>query len=213
MIAESLANAYRSERLVYRAVENNEEDKSFVHTEINSDPVLVALASKRVVQPRDQRLAQKLVEMMQASVMGVLICLPAGGDDGSAATSNGDKKTAKSTPIGILVVEPGVIDAETARHRLVTLAISLAAPFRNKGYGTEAINWVLDWSFRCGGFHRVSIFAWSHNERAVHLYKRLGFVEEGRIRESVWLDRKWYDEVHLGILESEWEALRGAREG
>jgi len=43
----------------------------------------------------------------------------------------------------------------------------------------------------------------------VHLYKRMGFVEEGRIRESVWLDRKWYDEVHLGILESEWEALRG----
>ena len=140
MIAESLANAYRSERLVYRAVENNEEDKSFVHTEINSDPVLVALASKRVVQPRDQRLAQKLVEMMQASVMGVLICPPAGGDDDSAAASNGDKKTAKPTPIGILVVEPGGIDAETARHRHVTLAISLAAPFRNKGYGTEAIN-------------------------------------------------------------------------
>jgi RimJ/RimL family protein N-acetyltransferase len=68
---------------------------------------------------------------------------------------------------------------------------------------------MLDWAFRHGGLHRVGIQTFGFNERAQHLYKKLGFVEEGRSREAVWHDRKWHDMVDLGMLESEWMALRG----
>ena len=84
----------------------------------------------------------------------------------------------------------------------------MAAPYQNKGYGAEAINWALDWAFRFGGFHRVEISTVSYNERAMHRYTRLGFVEEGRRREAYWYDRKWYDVVSYSMLEGEWTALR-----
>lgn len=213
MVAESLATAYQSERLIYRAPENNDEDKAFLHA-LNGDAVIAALVSKRLIMPRNQNLAAKMIEIMQISSLAVFVCLPAGDETTGGRRGDGDDKTvgkeaAKPTTIGLLILGIGGIDADNARHRHPALAVSLAAPFQNKGYGGEAINWGLDWAFRFGGFHRVSIVAWSYNERAIHLYKRLGFVEEGRTRESIWLDRKWYDEVNLGMLESDWEALRG----
>jgi RimJ/RimL family protein N-acetyltransferase len=35
-----------------------------------------------------------------------------------------------------------------------------------------------------------------------------GFVEEGRSRESVWMNNGWHDDVRMGLLRSEWEASR-----
>ncbi len=49
----------------------------------------------------------------------------------------------------------------------------------------------------------------SYNERAIHLYKKLGFILEGRKREVVYMNRKYYDSVEFGMLESDWKKLRG----
>ena len=57
--------------------------------------------------------------------------------------------------------------------------------------------------------HKVEICTISFNERAIHLYQKLGFTDEGRKREVVFVDRKYYDVVEFGILASEWEKLRG----
>jgi RimJ/RimL family protein N-acetyltransferase len=47
------------------------------------------------------------------------------------------------------------------------------------------------------------IAKWSANEKA-------GFVEEGRLRESVLHDGRWYDEVLMSILDHEWAARRSS---
>ena len=39
---------------------------------------------------------------------------------------------------------------------------------------------------------------------------KAGFVEEGRLRESVLHDGRWYDEVLMSILDHEWAARRSA---
>lgn len=78
----------------------------------------------------------------------------------------------------------------------------------NKGYGSEAINWVLDWAFKYANVHKVEIGAVSYNDRAAHLYEKLGFKPEGRRRHVVFVNRQWYDIIEFGMLEDEWEALR-----
>ncbi len=35
-----------------------------------------------------------------------------------------------------------------------------------------------------------------------------GFVDEGRAREAIWRDGKWWDEIHMSVLEPEWRAHR-----
>ncbi|KAI3325586.1 acyl-CoA N-acyltransferase [Xylariaceae sp. AK1471] len=78
----------------------------------------------------------------------------------------------------------------------------------NSGYGTEAINWAMDWSFRWAGVHSLVVEVAAYNERAIAVFKKAGFKQEGVSREVIYRDRKWHDVVQLAILEHEWEALR-----
>ena len=94
------------------------------------------------------------------------------------------------------------------QHRNVTLGIMIASGYRGQGYGTEAINWTLDWAFTYGAQHRVSLSCFGFNERALRLYDRLGFVREGLQRERCRFGREWYDEIFFGMLESDWESVR-----
>ena len=57
--------------------------------------------------------------------------------------------------------------------------------------------------------HKVEISTSSYNERAAHLYQKLGFNWEGKKREVIYVNRKYYDLIEFGMLESEWKKLRG----
>jgi len=78
-----------------------------------------------------------------------------------------------------------------------------------QGYGAEAISWAVDWAFKFANVHKVEIQTSSYNERASHLYQKLGFRLEGKKRETIYINRKYYDLIEFGILESEWKSLRG----
>jgi RimJ/RimL family protein N-acetyltransferase len=75
------------------------------------------------------------------------------------------------------------------------------------GYGTEATALMVDHAFRVLGLHRVSLAVFEFNERAIRAYRRCGFVAEGRARQAIWRDGRWWDEIAMSILASEWRAL------
>jgi len=79
-----------------------------------------------------------------------------------------------------------------------------------KGYGTEATRLMLDHAFGALGLHRIALFVFEFNERAIRAYRRSGFVIEGRSRESIFRDGRWWDEIAMSVLESDWKALRAA---
>jgi RimJ/RimL family protein N-acetyltransferase len=77
-----------------------------------------------------------------------------------------------------------------------------------QGYGTEATRLMLDHAFGKLGLHRVALFVFEFNERAIRTYRRCGFVIEGRSRESIYRDGRWWDELAMSVLESDWRALQ-----
>ena len=79
-----------------------------------------------------------------------------------------------------------------------------------QGYGTEATQLMLDHAFGTLGLHRIALFVFEFNERAIRTYKRCGFVVEGRSRESIFRDGQWWDEIAMSVLESDWRRLRAA---
>ncbi len=81
-----------------------------------------------------------------------------------------------------------------------------------RGYGTEATRLMLDHAFGALGLHRVALFVFEFNERAIRAYKRCGFVVEGRSRESIHRDGQWWDELAMSLLESDWRRLRASDE-
>jgi RimJ/RimL family protein N-acetyltransferase len=81
-----------------------------------------------------------------------------------------------------------------------------------RGYGTEATRLMLDHAFGTLGLHRVALFVFEFNERAIRTYRRCGFVVEGRSRESVFRDGRWWDEIAMSVLQSDWQRAKAARD-
>jgi RimJ/RimL family protein N-acetyltransferase len=77
-----------------------------------------------------------------------------------------------------------------------------------RGYGSEATQLMIDHAFGTLGLHRIALFVFEFNERAIRAYRRCGFVVEGRSRESVWRDGRWWDELAMSILNSDWRSSR-----
>lgn len=74
------------------------------------------------------------------------------------------------------------------------------------GYGREALNLLLDWTFKLRKYHRVWIDCKDYNEIALHLYERVGFVREGVLREYLLTDGVYENLVVLGMLDREYRA-------
>jgi RimJ/RimL family protein N-acetyltransferase len=94
------------------------------------------------------------------------------------------------------------------KDRNATISIALAREYLGRGYGTDAMHVIVDYAFREVGLHRIQLEVESFNTAGIRAYEKAGFVEEGRHRESVWHDGRWYDEVMMSILDHEWSGRR-----
>lgn len=80
---------------------------------------------------------------------------------------------------------------------------------RSKGFGSEAMTLLLDFCFNTLDMVNVMLTAFSFNERAIAAYKKVGFKEIGRRRQSRFLNGERHDEVFMDILNSEFNELHG----
>ncbi|MGH7639917.1 MAG: GNAT family N-acetyltransferase [Candidatus Dormibacteria bacterium] len=81
---------------------------------------------------------------------------------------------------------------------------------RRRGFGAEAAQLALRFAFDELGLHRLTLDVISDNLAALGLYRKLGFKEEGRLRERVWRDGEFNDLIYMGLLRAEWPSVLGA---
>lgn len=93
---------------------------------------------------------------------------------------------------------------ELARNAEV--GISFGPEHRGKGYGTEALRVLCAFAFDHRNLHRLWLETLATNEAAIRCYARVGFTEEGRLREQAWVDGTYVDMVRMGLLRDEWIA-------
>jgi len=74
------------------------------------------------------------------------------------------------------------------------------------GLGTEALGLLLAHLFERLNLRRIQLDTWSGNERAIRAFTRLGFQEEGRLREAVYGPGRYYDSVVMKLLRRDWQA-------
>jgi len=88
--------------------------------------------------------------------------------------------------------------------RKATVGLFIGEPEnRGKGYGAEALRLMLDYGFKHLNLHNIMLHVNSDNEQGIACYKKVGFREFGRRRESVFKNGQYYDNVHMDILRSE----------
>ena len=91
-------------------------------------------------------------------------------------------------------------------NRCATLGIFIGEESgRDKGVGTEAIKMILEYGFKYLNLNNIKLDVLGFNERAIACYKKCGFKEYGRRRESEFLYGKYYDRIEMDILNKEFE--------
>ena len=78
------------------------------------------------------------------------------------------------------------------------------ADFEGFGLVTRAVTAVLDHAFGPLGLHRVELRTNPTNSRSRRVADRLGFTQEGVLREAAAFPDEWRDEVVYGLLVGEW---------
>ena len=76
----------------------------------------------------------------------------------------------------------------------------VGAAGRGRGLGTEATRLVVEHGLRTMGLHRISLEVYAFNDRARHVYEKVGFVHEGTGRDALLLDGAWVDVHYLAVL-------------
>jgi len=93
-------------------------------------------------------------------------------------------------------------------HREAFMGIHIGErDFWGKGYGTDALRVLLHYAFDELNLRRVSLSVLEGNERAMRSYEKCGFRYEGRERQTWAYDGRRWDEIYMGLVREEWQAL------
>jgi RimJ/RimL family protein N-acetyltransferase len=89
-------------------------------------------------------------------------------------------------------------------NRSASLGIGIGEKsYWNGGYGTDAMRVLCRFGFEMMNLHRIELEVFARNERAIHVYEKVGFQVEGRRREAFFKYGAYRDIVVMGLLEGE----------
>lgn len=94
-------------------------------------------------------------------------------------------------------------------NRSTSIGYWLAESAQGQGIMTKACRAYVAHAFGALGLHRVEIRCAVRNARSRAIPKRLGFREEGEIRETEWVHGGFVNHVVYGLLAPEWTAGAG----
>jgi [ribosomal protein S5]-alanine N-acetyltransferase len=90
--------------------------------------------------------------------------------------------------------------------RVCTIGYELSTAHQGNGYMGEAAIAVIDWGFEAMQLNRIEAGIHPENAPSISLAKKLGFVEEGRLREAGFWSGQFHDLLQFSLLKSEWRA-------
>ncbi len=88
--------------------------------------------------------------------------------------------------------------------RKVEIGYWLAESFQGKGLMTKACKTLVAYAFNELKLHRVEIHCATNNKRSYAIPERLGFQQEGIMRDAEWLYDHFVDLMIYSMLEDEW---------
>ena len=89
-------------------------------------------------------------------------------------------------------------------HRSTSIGYWLDSAHEGQGIMTQACRAIVNEGFRSYGLHRIEIRCATGNRKSSSIPRRLGFIEEGILREAEWMHDHWVDLRVFSMLEQDW---------
>lgn len=78
--------------------------------------------------------------------------------------------------------------------------VSILKEYWGQGIGTELIKCLVEWCKQLGVIRKINLRVRSDNYSAIHVYKKLGFTEQGVITRDFLINNKFYDSISMGLI-------------
>ena len=101
----------------------------------------------------------------------------------------------------------GLFDFEPQSRRMELGIIIGEKSSWDQGFGTDVVRTLLRHAFDTLNLNRVALRVFETNLRAIQVYKKIGFIEEGRLRQDHYIDGQYVDVVIMSILCAEWKSI------
>ena len=94
----------------------------------------------------------------------------------------------------------GSLHVERSRFGFGELGMSVAREWRGRGVGSALLAAAIEWA-REQDMHKLSLSVFPHNAAAIALYRKFGFVEEGRrVKQFRRANGELWDALDMGLL-------------
>jgi putative acetyltransferase len=94
----------------------------------------------------------------------------------------------------------GSLHLELSRHGFGEVGMAVTREWRGRAVGSALMVAGIEWA-RQSGLHKLSLSVWPHNTAAIALYRKYGFVEEGRrVKQYRRANGELWDTVEMGLL-------------
>lgn len=93
----------------------------------------------------------------------------------------------------------GSLHIDAARSGVGELGMAVALPWRGRGVGSALLTAAIE-KARSDELHKLSLEVFPHNDAAIALYRKFGFVEEGRrVRHYRRASGELWDSIVMGL--------------
>lgn len=94
----------------------------------------------------------------------------------------------------------GQLHVERTRHGYGEIGMLVARDWRGRGVGSALMAVAIEWA-RAEGLHKLSLAVFPHNAAGIALYRKFGFVEEGRrVKQYRRQSGELWDAIDMGLL-------------
>jgi len=77
--------------------------------------------------------------------------------------------------------------------------VSVLRAYWDQGIGTALVEALIHWVKASEIIRKLNLRVRSDNERAVRVYEKLGFIQEGLITREFYISGLFYDSIHMGL--------------
>jgi RimJ/RimL family protein N-acetyltransferase len=94
----------------------------------------------------------------------------------------------------------GSLHVQASRFGFGEIGMLVARDWRGRGVGSALVAAAIEWA-REQGLHKLSLSVFPHNAAAIALYRKFGFVEEGRrVKHFRRASGELWDAIEMGLL-------------
>ncbi|MGP4061860.1 GNAT family N-acetyltransferase [Halobacillus sp. H74] len=102
-----------------------------------------------------------------------------------------------------LIGDIAMLEIDQQNRKAIVRISIFDKDFWGDGYGTEAMSLLLEFGFEIMNLNRIGLDVFAYNKRGMQSYKKLGFIEEGRIREDLFYNGAYHDSILMGVKRDE----------